>query len=321
MNDRVVTFYSYKGGVGRTMALANVAWILANNGRRVLVIDWDLEAPALHRYFRPFLSDPDLAQSPGLIDFLIESAADAAGGSTTSKTILHFASPLMWEFPDGGTLDIVSAGRQDPTYAQRVSVFDWQAFFEHLGGYELLERMKRDVEDYDFVLIDSRTGLSDIASVCTVQMPDALVMWFLPNPQSIEGSIAVARSVSSMRTGRPLQLVPALMRVEYGEKELLEQTRKTVRSRFASLEMDSNNLKTGDHIEFPYVPYYAYKEALAVFVDAPFSRRSLRTAAEDLARELTHGTVTQAGEIGDDDRYKILMAYETGKSLVGSVTG
>jgi len=66
---RIITFYSYKGGTGRSMAVANVAWVLASNGKRVLTIDWDLEAPGLHRYFRPFLSDPEMAERPGLIDF------------------------------------------------------------------------------------------------------------------------------------------------------------------------------------------------------------------------------------------------------------
>ena len=65
---RIITFYSYKGGTGRSMALANVACLLARGVRghsgqsatpdqRVLVIDWDLEAPGLHRYFGPFLAD------------------------------------------------------------------------------------------------------------------------------------------------------------------------------------------------------------------------------------------------------------------------
>ena len=48
----VVTFYSYKGGTGRTMAVANVAWILAANGRRVLAVDWDLDSPGLHRFYQ-----------------------------------------------------------------------------------------------------------------------------------------------------------------------------------------------------------------------------------------------------------------------------
>jgi len=47
----VYTFYSYKGGVGRSMALANVAVLLASWDKKVLVVDWDLEAPGLHQYF------------------------------------------------------------------------------------------------------------------------------------------------------------------------------------------------------------------------------------------------------------------------------
>ena len=54
---QIITFYSYKGGTGRTMALANVAWILASNGKRVLAVDWDLESPGLHKFFHPFLDE------------------------------------------------------------------------------------------------------------------------------------------------------------------------------------------------------------------------------------------------------------------------
>ena len=39
---QVITFYSYKGGTGRSMAMANVAWILASHGKRVLAMDWVL---------------------------------------------------------------------------------------------------------------------------------------------------------------------------------------------------------------------------------------------------------------------------------------
>ena len=45
--SQVITFYSYKGGVGRTMALANAAVLLSQWGYKTLVIDWDLEAPGL----------------------------------------------------------------------------------------------------------------------------------------------------------------------------------------------------------------------------------------------------------------------------------
>jgi len=44
-----ITFYSYKGCVGRSLALANVGSQLALTGRKVLLVDFDLEAPALTR--------------------------------------------------------------------------------------------------------------------------------------------------------------------------------------------------------------------------------------------------------------------------------
>jgi len=49
---KIITFYSYKGGTGRTMSLANVAsWLSMTTKNKILMIDWDLEAPSLHRYF------------------------------------------------------------------------------------------------------------------------------------------------------------------------------------------------------------------------------------------------------------------------------
>ena len=45
ITTRFVTFYSYKGGVGRTSALVNVAVLRAMQGNNVLILDFDLEAP------------------------------------------------------------------------------------------------------------------------------------------------------------------------------------------------------------------------------------------------------------------------------------
>ena len=69
-----------------------MAWILASNWRRVLVIDWDLEAPGLHRYFAPFLFDESLAETDGLIEFVLEYAAKAlecAGGARGRRRLVQ----------------------------------------------------------------------------------------------------------------------------------------------------------------------------------------------------------------------------------------
>src|ERR1700730_5891671 len=168
---RFVTFYSFKGGSGRSMALANVAWILAASGRRVLTIDWDLEAPGLHRYFRPFLQDPELVGTRGLIDLLWEYSdlvlsprKDWPAGVEDPKLYAdphRYIIPLQWPFSNiDGCVHFLGSGLQDPAYGNRVRDFDWRAFYESLGGNLFIDSLRERLK-YDFVLIDSRTGVAD----------------------------------------------------------------------------------------------------------------------------------------------------------------
>src|SRR5688572_15150308 len=200
---KIITFYSYKGGTGRSMALANVAWILASRGKRVLTLDWDLEAPGLHHYFHPFLSDEYLISCEGLIDFVhrfFDAAATPDGHQDDwykpYANILRYAASLQYEhFEKSGTLDFISAGRLGSSYSTRVNSFNWSAFYDKLGGGKLLEEAKERMRlEYDYVLIDSRTGVSDTSGICTVQLPEILVVCFTLNNQSIEGAAAVSAS-------------------------------------------------------------------------------------------------------------------------------
>ena len=65
---------------------------------------------------------------------------------------------------------------------------DWDNFYERLGGGQFFDALRADMKaHYDYTLIDSRTGLSDIADICTVHLPDILVDCFTLNDQSIDG--------------------------------------------------------------------------------------------------------------------------------------
>ena len=86
-------------------------------------------------------------------------------------------------------MDFIPAGRQGDAYSSRITSFDWQNFYDRLGGGVFLEAVKERMrEEYDYILIDSRTGVSDASGICTVQMPDLLVVCFTLNHQSIEGA-------------------------------------------------------------------------------------------------------------------------------------
>src|SRR4030095_12751108 len=144
-----------------------------------------------------------------------------------------------WEFPRNGTLDFVPAGQQGPGYGVRVTKFDWDSFYDELGGGVFLETMKERLRsEYDYILIDSRTGISDTSGICTVQMPDDLVVCFTLNNQSIQGAAAVADSAFKQRlkpSGEPgLRIWPVPTRVELAEKDKLEAARDASQQIFQS---------------------------------------------------------------------------------------
>jgi MinD-like ATPase involved in chromosome partitioning or flagellar assembly len=321
---KILTFYSYKGGTGRSMALANVAWILASSGKRVLTVDWDLEAPGLHRYFYPFLMDRDLTSSEGVIDFVNEFA-DAAMTPLEKDTelpkdwyipysnILQYATSLKWDFPGDGRLDFIPAGRQGVSYASRVTTFSWPNFYERLGGGVLIEAAKkRMLEAYDYILIDSRTGVSDTSGICTVQLPDVLVVCFTMNNQSIEGASAVANSVYDQRARDGVRVFPVPMRVEMGEKEKLQVRRNYAHTKFlrfpGHLNKDEREQYWGE-VEVLYVPYYAYEEILASFSDTRQEFNSVLASAVRLTSYLTNGEVKESAPIEERARARVLAEY------------
>jgi MinD-like ATPase involved in chromosome partitioning or flagellar assembly len=232
----IVTFYSYKGGVGRTMALANVAVQLARKGSRVLMVDWDLEAPGLVNYFiseeaqqkaKVFVTP---AKDEGGLLALLKDAYDHADGVVVSSAWRHkitglsvppdpstYSNPTP---PTPGPLDLLASGYRDKNYSTILADFSWKDFFAHQRGGEWLESLRNDwSSNYEFILIDSRTGLTDSGGVCTVQMPDFLVLVFTANDQSLTNGLKVVAAVQEARQAfaferGPLAVVPLLSRWE-----------------------------------------------------------------------------------------------------------
>src|ERR1700733_3452447 len=112
---RICTFYSYKGGVGRSMALANVAVLLSQWGSRVLVVDWDLEAPGIERYFDDMFpgSSAEVRAKNGIIEIAIE-----IGGEDEcywKDSVIRIPVPEA-----SHSLDFLSAGKRDSGYVERL---------------------------------------------------------------------------------------------------------------------------------------------------------------------------------------------------------
>ena len=175
------------------------------------------------------------------------SANKTAGSGFVAEQTATWWEPLAsliphtqvvdYSFPEDGLLHLVPAGRQDAGYAVKVDGIDWHRFYE-IGGGVLLETLKDEwCADYDIVLVDSRTGLADTAGICTVQLPDELVVCFTLNQQSIDGAAAVTESVCQQRIGdsgeRTITVWPLPCRIELAEFERLEAAREEAQVTFA----------------------------------------------------------------------------------------
>ena len=309
----IVTFYSYKGGTGRTMALANVAWIIASNGKRVLAVDWDLESPGLHKFFHPFLDESTVSATPGVIEIINDYASAAVSPGPRSDdwylecaSVERHAVSLEWAFPRGGKLDFLSAGRQNRDYSAAVASLDWDNFYDRLGGGRFFRAMRDDMKrNYDYVLIDSRTGLSDVADICTIELPDVLTVCFTLSDQSIEGAAQVARQISGRYRDRNIRVLPVPMRIEDGEKEKLDAGRAMARTSFegfpAGMTLEAS-AKYWASVEVPYKPFYAFEEILATFGDESGSAASLLASFERITDAITGGEITALRPIAEDLR-------------------
>ena len=173
----IITFYSYKGGTGRSMALANVAYLLATDiaygKNKVLMIDWDLEAPGLHRYFQlGSLAGQSRgrllqgAEQRGLIDlfrsvhaFYLAYAPDSAlpeseahgeraRGLFKQLDLQEFLQSYVTSIPGVPNLELLSAGAQNSDYASHVRSFPWEDFYKKYGSFFTLAR-EQLMQDYD----------------------------------------------------------------------------------------------------------------------------------------------------------------------------
>ncbi|OBJ86614.1 hypothetical protein A5640_09595 [Mycobacterium asiaticum] len=133
----------------------------------------------------------------GLLD-LVEAVA---AGDDAPQSLVPTNVPLPGL---RGHLALIGPGAQDETYAGRLHSVNWSWLYQERGLGSVLERLRsRWTTAYDFVLVDSRTGITDIGGICTVQLPDVLVLMFTANRQSLDGAIDVAQRAVLARNHLP----------------------------------------------------------------------------------------------------------------------
>jgi cellulose biosynthesis protein BcsQ len=325
----VITFYSFKGGVGRSMALANVAAIYAQQGKSVLALDFDFEAPGLHRYFltkEPRRYTPEGPQS-GLLNLfdalrdrlrnVFPHGQNLEGAEAQSKMRamvaelldsgaykyrVRFKNPNTKNAPPA-EVDFIAAARFDATHPELLRAFDWQDFYDDYA--ELFPAIVAELKSrYDVVLVDSRTGMTDIGSICTMVLPDKLVLAFTPNEQSLAGALDAGWQAIQGRKEAPepreLSIFPLVSRVEEGEEEQKRKWIADARGRFGRLfsrayERPEVDLETYFNVvRIPHKSFYAYGERIAAEEQAVIELGAMAQAFHQLAAALEYPDAMQA---------------------------
>jgi hypothetical protein len=169
-----VMFFSIKGGVGRSTALAATAWHFAEQGQRVLVLDMDLESPGLSSSLLPPDRNPVWGIADWLVEDLVDNGAeifeDMVGSSTLSR------NGDIWVVP--------AHGQQAGDYVSKLGRV-WMPKVSADGTQEAWpDRLNRLIEQLEYkyrpdvVLIDCRAGIDEVASACVTHLGAALVLLF-----------------------------------------------------------------------------------------------------------------------------------------------
>jgi MinD-like ATPase involved in chromosome partitioning or flagellar assembly len=235
--DGITTFYSYKGGTGRSMALANVACLLGQavqGDKKILAVDWDLEAPGLHYYLLDAEQSVLAAQHPGVVDLFtaLQNTLRSEPNYRTSKIDELFRQTQWSDYimaTRAPNVFLMPAGVLGADYQTRLKSLDWQGMY--IQCPDLYQCFADGLnKNFGTVLIDSRTGMTDTSNICTCLLPDKLVVVFTPNRQSLTGVEALIQQSIEYRRGsadlRPLMVYPLPSRIDQQNESIRERWRR-----------------------------------------------------------------------------------------------
>jgi cellulose biosynthesis protein BcsQ len=299
---RTVTFYSFKGGVGRTTALTHVAWILAMRGRKVVAVDLDLEAPGLSTAF-------NLQPQPkyGIVDYFYERSYLPEGIKPNISITEIFGEVRI---PNAkGRLFVVPAGCLSLDYISKVddlhanTVIDGDQSLWTVFKREIYEQLKPDV-----ILIDSRTGINQWGALSLIQAADEAIIFLFPNEQNKQGIELLLRSLNTLKNlsinfvFSPVPDVSKLDKVNEIYKYFLDEIKIATDEEF---EIDDN-----DPLELPEPLVIPYLQPIALADNYPVR------ALLDYYNKIVNLIDEETDEI---DRTNILTNSETRWKIIKSL--
>lgn len=182
METQVISFYSYKGGVGRTIALIETAYNLASAGKRVLLLDLDVEAPSLHNIFYEKVNDEINGVKYGIIEYLYRKVVQ---GSENVR-INDIFCPLQLKNVSGEIFVMPALKSMNKDYVYQIERLQTQQIQEEDVFSEIFAYVKKEL-NVDIILIDTRAGFNQWGSLSLLTLSNQVIFIAYPNNENIEG--------------------------------------------------------------------------------------------------------------------------------------
>lgn len=197
----ILSFYSYKGGVGRTTALASIAIQYARKGKRVLALDIDLEAPGLASIFPPPGGN---ISGVGVVDFLMEFPVTGSAFPIEDLSYVYDEPSVVGS--NGGEIHIVPAGVVNSEYLETLARVNYRriAIGTDSSLSQLLKQLRNKIKP-DVFLIDSRAGLHDIGGLALSPLVHRHIIFGLDSEQSWRGIALAIQHLGAERVVRNLK--------------------------------------------------------------------------------------------------------------------
>ena len=173
------TLYSLKGGVGRSTSAAVLSWHLARRGEDVLVVDLDLESPGISSA----MLDRSMRPEFGVVDWFVEDLVGQGDG-----VIEDMIAMPSWHHDLPGDVRIVSAhGAQSGEYLAKLGRVYMDTDVRWTKRLEQLLSMLREVVKPTIVLLESRSGLHDIAAATVTDLDAHVLLFAIDSETTWEG--------------------------------------------------------------------------------------------------------------------------------------
>lgn len=172
--SRIISFYSYKGGVGRTVALIQTAYMLAKEGKKVLLMDLDLEAPSFYEIFNEYIKN-----NLGLVDYLYQELY-----SNRKIELTEIITKLNLSV--AGEIYLVHAGKMDSEYVEKLELLKEKRISENEYIQNLIKKAEKSY-GINYTFIDSRTGINNWGALSIVSIANEVMLFGYPNKENISG--------------------------------------------------------------------------------------------------------------------------------------